>query len=134
MVFRGPADAIKNGLVYLPEERKKEGIFPLLSVRENLCVAAFEQFKRFLGLDRRRMVDRTRENISRIGIKTPGSEAPIKNLSGGNQQKVIIARWTALLANGLSLMNVSAYWARVVVGGIVLIAILGDLLRRRGRT
>jgi ABC-type sugar transport system ATPase subunit/ABC-type sugar transport system substrate-binding protein len=93
MGFRGPADAIKNGLVYLPEERKKEGIFPLLSVRENLCVAAFEQFKRFLGLDRRRMVDRTRENIRRIGIKTPGSEAPIKNLSGGNQQKVIIARW-----------------------------------------
>ena len=39
------------------------------------------------------MVDRTRENIRRIGIKTPGSEAPIKNLSGGNQQKVIIAIW-----------------------------------------
>ena len=45
MAFHGPADAIKNGLVYLPEERKKEGIFPLLSVRENHCVAAFEHFK-----------------------------------------------------------------------------------------
>ena len=42
VVHRGPADAIRNGLVYLPEERKKEGIFPLLSVRENLCIAGFE--------------------------------------------------------------------------------------------
>jgi ABC-type sugar transport system ATPase subunit/ABC-type sugar transport system substrate-binding protein len=92
-VHRGPADSIRNGLVYLPEERKKEGIFPILSVRENLCVAAFELFKKFFGLDWRGMVDSTKEYIRRIGIKTSRTETPIKNLSGGNQQKVIIARW-----------------------------------------
>jgi ABC-type sugar transport system ATPase subunit/ABC-type sugar transport system substrate-binding protein len=93
VVHRGPADAINNGLVYLPEERKKEGIFPILSVRENLCIAAFGRFKQLFGLNRRQMVDSTKEYIHRIGIKTSRTETPIKNLSGGNQQKVIIARW-----------------------------------------
>ena len=93
VVHHGPADAIKNGLVYLPEERKKEGIFPILSVRENHCIASFERFRKIYGLDRRRMVESTKEYIRRIGIKTSQTETPIKNLSGGNQQKVIIARW-----------------------------------------
>jgi ABC-type sugar transport system ATPase subunit/ABC-type sugar transport system substrate-binding protein len=93
VVHSGPADSIRNGLVYLPEERKKEGIFPILSVRENHCIAAFELFKKLFGLDRRGMVDSTKEYIRRIGIKTSRTETPIKNLSGGNQQKVIIARW-----------------------------------------
>ena len=93
VVHRGPADSIRNGLVYLPEERKKEGIFPLLSVRENLCIAAFDHFKQVNGLDRGQMVVSTKEYIRLIGIKTSRTETPIKNLSGGNQQKVIIARW-----------------------------------------
>jgi ABC-type sugar transport system ATPase subunit/ABC-type sugar transport system substrate-binding protein len=93
VVLGGPADAIKNGLVYLPEERKKEGIFPILSVRENLCIAAFERFRKLLGLSRRGMVASTKDYIKRIGIKTSRTETPIRNLSGGNQQKVIIARW-----------------------------------------
>ena len=93
VVHRGPADSIRNGLVYLPEERKKEGIFPLLSVRENLCIAAFDRFKQVYGLDRGQMVVSTKEYIRLIGIKTSRTETPIKNLSGGNQQKVIIARW-----------------------------------------
>ena len=93
VVHRGPADSIRNGLVYLPEERKKEGIFPLLSVRENLCIAAFDHFKQVYGLDRGQMVVSTKEYIRLIGIKTSRTETPIKNLSGGNQQKVIIARW-----------------------------------------
>jgi ABC-type sugar transport system ATPase subunit/ABC-type sugar transport system substrate-binding protein len=93
VVHRGPSESIRNGLVYLPEERKKEGIFPILSVRENLCIAAFERFLQLLGLNRGRMVDSTKEYIRRIGIKTSRTETPIKNLSGGNQQKVIIARW-----------------------------------------
>ena len=64
VVHRGPADSIRNGLVYLPEERKKAGIFPILSVRENLCVAAFERFKQLFGLNRGRMVNSTRESRS----------------------------------------------------------------------
>ncbi len=93
VVHRGPAESIRNGLVYLPEERKKEGIFPILSVRENLCIAGFEYFRQLFGLNRRRMVHSTKEYIRRIGIKTSRTETPIRNLSGGNQQKVIIARW-----------------------------------------
>ena len=91
--YHGPADAIRDGLVYLPEERKKEGIFPFLSVRENLCIAGFERFWSFYGLSRRRMADQTRDYVRRIGIKVGRIEAPIRTLSGGNQQKVIIARW-----------------------------------------
>ena len=91
--YHGPAEAIRDGLVYLPEERKKEGIFPLLSVRENLCIAGFERFRSLFGLDRRRMADQTREYVRKIGIKAGRIEAPIRTLSGGNQQKVIIARW-----------------------------------------
>lgn len=91
--YHGPAEAIRDGLVYLPEERKKEGIFPLLSVRENLCIAGFERFRTLFGLNRRRMAEQTREYVRQIGIKAGRIEAPIRTLSGGNQQKVIIARW-----------------------------------------
>ena len=75
-VHRGPADSIRNGLVYLPEERKKEGIFPILSVRENLCVAAFELFKKFFGLDWRGMVDSTKDTSAGLALRRRGPKRP----------------------------------------------------------
>ncbi len=91
--YHNPREAIRDGLVYLPEERKKEGIFPVLSVRENLCIAGMEKFWSFFGLSRRRMADKTRDYVKSLGIKAGRIENPIRTLSGGNQQKVIIARW-----------------------------------------
>ncbi len=91
--YHNPRQAIRDRLVYLPEERKKEGIFPVLGVRENLCIAGMEKFQRLLGLSRRGMADKTRDYIKNLGIKAGRIENPIRTLSGGNQQKVIIARW-----------------------------------------
>ena len=88
-----PADAISAGLVYLPEERKQEGIFPLLSIGENMSISVYDRFRGILGL---RFNDMTREVetlVERLRIKIGGLRDPITSLSGGNQQKVILGRW-----------------------------------------
>ena len=90
---RTPSAAIANGLVYLPEERKKEGIFPLLSVTENICIATLRRFLAFYGLRWGEMLKAASDYIRRIAIRTQTPKTPIKNLSGGNQQKAILARW-----------------------------------------
>lgn len=88
-----PADAIAAGLVYLPEERKQDGIFPLLSIRENMSISVYDRFRGLLGL---RFSDMTREVetlVDRLRIKIGTIADPITSLSGGNQQKVILGRW-----------------------------------------
>lgn len=93
VTIRHPADAIRRGLVYLPEERKQEGIFPLLSIRENIAIASLERFQSLLTLRFSDMAREASELVQRIRIKIGGIEDPITSLSGGNQQKVILARW-----------------------------------------
>lgn len=93
VTIRHPADAIRRGLVYLPEERKQEGTFPLLSIRENIAIASLERFQSLLTLRFSDMAREASELVQRIRIKTGGIEDPITSLSGGNQQKVILARW-----------------------------------------
>lgn len=95
--IKKPLDAMKQGMAYLPEDRKSDGIFSDLSVRENIIIAL--QAKRGLlkRLTRKEMENYADEYIKLLNIKTPGSETPIRSLSGGNQQKVILARW--LLTN-----------------------------------
>lgn len=93
VAHRNPIDAIGNGLVYLPEERKKEGIFPQLSVAENICVASFDRLSTIFGIRPKRVAEAAASYISRLNIRTASSKLPIASLSGGNQQKAIIARW-----------------------------------------
>ncbi len=93
VTIRHPADTIRRGLVYLPEERKQEGIFPLLSIRENIAIASLERFQSLLTLRFSDMAREASELVQRIRIKIGGIEDPITSLSGGNQQKVILARW-----------------------------------------
>jgi ABC-type sugar transport system ATPase subunit len=90
---RHPADAIARGLVYLPEERKQEGIFPLLSITENMALPAMDRFRRLLGLRFNEMVREVEAYVRNVGIKIGRPEDAITTLSGGNQQKVILARW-----------------------------------------
>ena len=90
---RCPADAIRNGIVYLPEERKKEGIFALLSVKENLAAAVLHRFRGPLGIRWASVGTAAREFAQRLNIRAASLDAPIASLSGGNQQKVILARW-----------------------------------------
>jgi ribose transport system ATP-binding protein len=91
--LKGPADAIRLGLVYLPEERKRDGIFPLLSVAENIVLPTLRRSMTALGLSWRDVVARANHYISSIPIKTGSPYQRIAQLSGGNQQKAILARW-----------------------------------------
>lgn len=88
-----PLDAMKAGMAYLPEDRKKEGIFADLSVRENIIIALQAKRGMFKLLSRKQMEEFTDKYIDILQIKTASRETPIKSLSGGNQQKVIIGRW-----------------------------------------
>ena len=90
-----PYDAVRLGLAFCSEDRKTEGIFPNLSVRENLIFAL--QAKRGV----RRTLTRAEQEqlcahyLAALRIKTPDADTPMRNLSGGNQQKVLLARWLA---------------------------------------
>ncbi|MEE3397983.1 MAG: sugar ABC transporter ATP-binding protein [Eubacterium sp.] len=88
-----PLDAMKQGIAYLPEDRKVDGIVGDLSVRENIILAAQVLrgfFKPFSKAETYKLAD---EYIKLLDIKTASADTPIKSLSGGNQQKVIVARW-----------------------------------------
>lgn len=88
-----PLDAMKNGIAYLPEDRKVDGIVGDLSVRDNIILAQQVLkgfFKPFSKAEANKIAD---EYIKLLSIKTASADTPIKSLSGGNQQKVIVARW-----------------------------------------
>jgi ribose transport system ATP-binding protein len=90
---KGPADAIRAGLVYLPEERKRDGIFPLLSVAENITLPTLGRSMTVFGIAWKDIVARADGYIRSIPIKTSSPYQRIAQLSGGNQQKAILARW-----------------------------------------
>ncbi|PRX96737.1 sugar ABC transporter ATP-binding protein [Allonocardiopsis opalescens] len=93
---RSTAAAIRGGISLLPEDRKAEGIVPGLSVRDNIALAALPRLSRF-GLVSERRVDRVVATfMERLRIKAAGPHQPVGELSGGNQQKVLLARWLAL--------------------------------------
>lgn len=94
--INSPQRAIDLGMGYLPEERRKDGIFPILSVSENLTITTYKKLNSILGINFKETKKITSEYIEKLNIKTPNKEALIKNLSGGNQQKVILSRWLAL--------------------------------------
>ncbi len=87
-----PARSIRQGLAFLSEDRRSEGIFPRLSVRENLTAAVLPRITRLGVVSRRRQDELVARYVRTLGIKTSGPGALISELSGGNQQKVLIAR------------------------------------------
>ncbi len=95
--IKKPKDAMKHGMAYLPEDRKVDGIFPDLSVRENIIFALQAKRGMFKRMARKEMERYADEYIKLLDIKTASSETPMGSLSGGNQQKAILARW--LLTN-----------------------------------
>jgi ribose transport system ATP-binding protein len=90
---RSPTDAIDAGFAFLSEDRKAEGIIPELSVRENLTLAALPTLTRFGVVDRAKQNAIVDSFMKRLGIKASSAEQKIRDLSGGNQQKVLLARW-----------------------------------------
>lgn len=91
--IKTPEDAVKAGIGYLSEDRKRFGLAVGLSVADNTVLADLEEFSRAGFVDDRRVREVTQEYVGKINIKTPSVSQLIRNLSGGNQQKVIIAKW-----------------------------------------
>ena len=90
---RTPRDAIAAGLGFCTEDRKVEGIVPDMSVRENLTLALLPALTRAGIVDEARQAAIVERFVARLGVRCAGPEQPIRELSGGNQQKVLLARW-----------------------------------------
>jgi len=91
--IKSPGDAIDNGVYYLTENRKDEGLIPELSVGENMSLSILEQLTFVRGvISKRKEKNLVKDFISKLDVRTPGPWQLIKNLSGGNQQKVILGR------------------------------------------
>jgi rhamnose transport system ATP-binding protein len=90
-----PRDAIALGLAYVPEDRRRHGVIPEMSVAANATLAVLRAISRGPLLDGRRERALAQDFVARFAIKTPSLDAPVMQLSGGNQQKVALARWLA---------------------------------------
>ncbi|MGY2134379.1 sugar ABC transporter ATP-binding protein [Hymenobacter sp. HD11105] len=90
---RNPDDAIRAGIAFLSEDRKAEGIIPDWSVRENLTLAALPALTSAGVVSRKKQTEIVERFMRRLGIKAASVEQKIRELSGGNQQKVLLARW-----------------------------------------
>lgn len=92
--IRNPRDSIENGICLCPEDRKLEGIIPIASIVDNINISVRRLFS-WLGffIDREKETQNTKQYVEQLNIKTPSLEQFIMYLSGGNQQKVILARW-----------------------------------------
>ncbi|HAL93962.1 MAG TPA: sugar ABC transporter ATP-binding protein [Rectinema sp.] len=96
--IRSPSDAINTGIGFLTEDRRLNGIIPVLSVQMNIILANIKNYSKLkIFLDLKTMQNDCEKYKERLKIRTPSLEALIQNLSGGNQQKVLVARW--LLTN-----------------------------------
>jgi len=90
--IKNPVDALNNGLFLLTEDRKKLGLNLIMSVKENTTLASLKKVSNFGVLDNNKAIFETNKYVENIKIKTPNVEASVNTLSGGNQQKVVIAK------------------------------------------
>ena len=93
--IKSPSDAINRGIGFVTEDRKTEGLVLGMSVAASISLASLEQTERFGFLSTRLENGRARDYVKRLSIKTPSVRQIVENLSGGNQQKVVIAKWLA---------------------------------------
>lgn len=94
-VIKNPNDAIKNGIAYVTENRKEEGLFLIRSVEYNTTIKILDNFIKYFRVDSNYEKNQTDKYINELSIKTPSRHQNVGNLSGGNQQKVLISRWLA---------------------------------------
>jgi ribose transport system ATP-binding protein len=93
VVVRSPRSAIRAGIALITEDRKAQGLVLGMTVRENTTLAHLEMFLRGVFVDKPAETKTTNEEIAELSIRTPSSEQIVRNLSGGNQQKVVLAKW-----------------------------------------
>ncbi len=136
---RSPVDAIEHGIGFVTEDRKNQGLVLGMTVRENFSLTHLEDYSPLQWVDRAGEGASCREYVATLGIKTPTIEQRVINLSGGNQQKVVIAKWVArrpriLIVDeptrGIDIgakAEVHALLARLAREGIGIIVISSDL-------
>jgi len=93
--IKSPIDAMNNGLVMVPESRKEQGLFLIQDVKYNTTIEILDQFIKNLRVNHAKESEVTQKYIDMMSTKTPSQQQVIGNLSGGNQQKVLIGRWLA---------------------------------------
>lgn len=91
--MKNPADSIQNNLALLPENRKEQGLILSLPIKNNIDLPSLKRISRWLVINRKKDNALVGESIKRLNIKTPSMNQVVINLSGGNQQKVVVAKW-----------------------------------------
>ncbi len=137
--IRSPSDAIQAGLALAPEDRKKEGLVLGMSVSENTTLASLARLSRLGMVNEGAERELVGDVIKRFGVKTPSQEQLIRNLSGGNQQKVILGKWVSIAPDVLLLdeptrgidvnakAEIYALIAELVAEGMAVIAVSSEL-------
>lgn len=108
-----PKDAVARGIALLPEDRKQQGLILVRPVSDNILFAVCNKLRRWLFLDHPRRTKVAADMVRRLSIKCPSLSVPVATLSGGNQQKVVLAKW---LAAGLDVLILDQPTAGVDVG------------------
>ena len=97
VVFESPEEAMRRGIAYLPEDRKVQGLFPIQSVAYNISITVLKEMLKRLGIvDVRKEKEVAERHVRELNIKTPNLRTKIYSLSGGNQQKVVLAKWLSV--------------------------------------
>ncbi len=93
--IRSPREAIDNGIALCPEDRKEQGLIIWRSIKDNICMPVLDKLKKGIFMDPKAKEELTIDAIERLSIKTTNIDKTVMELSGGNQQKVILGRWTS---------------------------------------
>jgi len=93
--IKHPSQAIRMGIGLVPESRKEQGVLLHMSVEENICYADYPEYTRGIVLKEKELKASVSDYIEKLSIKTPSAKQLVQNLSGGNQQKVVVAKWLA---------------------------------------
>ena len=93
VAIKSVQDSIGHGMVMVSEDRKRYGIIPVRDVKENISLSSLEKVRNLFGIDHRKERQRDTEISKRMNVKTPSLETLISSLSGGNQQKIVLAKW-----------------------------------------
>lgn len=92
-IIKNPEDAIKKGLCYLSEDRKKSGLVLMMNIKENITLSSLKKISSMAGIKENEEIKISNHYVDALKIRTPSIEQKTVNLSGGNQQKVVIAKW-----------------------------------------
>ncbi|WP_434631233.1 xylose ABC transporter ATP-binding protein [Thermoanaerobacterium thermosaccharolyticum] len=93
LTINNPTEAIKNGIAYLSEDRKRYGLVTLMDVQENIALSNYDRISKFSVINNNAKVKYAEKYVNELKIKTPSLAQRVGNLSGGNQQKVVLGKW-----------------------------------------